>query len=472
MSSNNTPNRVSRSYLSRISGFESGSNPPSSASSVQAPVSAIESSQAPPGAPPPGPITVSNANSVSSKSMPQIGGVPSSFPMIPVSVTNPLVGYKLRKEKERKRVLDKYEIMGYIAAGTYGRVYKAKSKVEAGRVCAIKKFKADKEVEITHYTGISQSACREMALCRELHNKNITQLVEIILEDKSIYMVFDFAEHDLLQIIHYHSHPERKPIPDSTVKSVLWQLLDGVSYLHQNWVLHRDLKPANIMVTSNGVVKIGDLGLARLFSDPLQSLYSGDKVVVTIWYRAPELLFGARHYTAAIDMWAVGCIFAELLALRPIFKGEEAKMDNKKSVPFQKNQAQKVMEILGTPNVKKWPSLTRYPEYHALQSMKVYPPNLDSWYHSISGKSQKGYQLLSSLLEYDPITRATAADALVHPFFLEAPRVTSNVFEGQTFQYPARRIANEDNDIKATSFPGNKRGAMAAEDARKKQKVN
>lgn len=147
-----------------------------------------------------------------------------------------------------------------------------------------------------------------MALCREMNHKNVINLVEVILEDKSIFIVFDYAEHDLLQIIHYHTHPDRKPIPESIIKSVLWQLLNGVSYLHQNWILHRDLKPANIMVSSDGVVKIGDLGLARLFSDPLQTLFSGDKIVVTIWYRAPELLLGARHYTPAIDLWAVGCI--------------------------------------------------------------------------------------------------------------------------------------------------------------------
>ncbi|ANB14956.1 cyclin-dependent serine/threonine protein kinase SSN3 [Sugiyamaella lignohabitans] len=391
---------------------------------------------------------------------------------MPASVANPLAAYKARKDQERVRVLAKYDIVGYIAAGTYGRVYKANSKnLKENRVCAIKKFKADKEGEVTHYTGISQSACREMALCRELNHKNITKLVEIILEDKSIYMVFDFAEHDLLQIIHFHCHPERRAIPESTVKSVLWQLLNGVSYLHQNWVLHRDLKPANIMLTSDGVVKIGDLGLARLFKEPLQSLWAGDKVVVTIWYRAPELLFGARHYTPAIDLWAVGCVFAELLSLRPIFKGEEAKMDNKRNVPFQRNQVQKVVEILGTPTVEKWPALSKYPEYHSLQSMKPYSPNLESWYHSTGWTNAKGFELLSDLLEYDPAKRITANDALLHPYFTEAPRVSQNVFEGQNFEYPCRRISSEDNDIKASSFPGTKRTAIDdSTQVRKKQK--
>jgi cyclin-dependent kinase 8/11 len=114
--------------------------------------------------------------------------------------------------------------------------------------------------------------------------------------------------------------------------------------------MHRDLKPANILVTDKGVVKIGDLGLARLCHNPLLPLFAGDKVVVTIWYRAPELLMGAKHYTKAIDCWAVGCIFGELLSLRPIFKGEEAKLDAKKNVPFQKDQIIKIFEVLGTPD--------------------------------------------------------------------------------------------------------------------------
>lgn len=384
-----------------------------------------------------------------------------------------LLPYKTRKDAVRKSVLQKYDIVGYIASGTYGRVYKAKSKEPKNSgLFAIKKFKADKEGELVYYTGISQSASREMALCRELNNKNITKLIEIILENKCIYMVFEFAEHDLLQIIHFHSHPDTKPISEQTVKSIMWQVLNGVSYLHQNWVLHRDLKPANIMVTSEGVVKIGDLGLARKFNNPLQSLYNGDKVVVTIWYRAPELLLGGRHYTPAIDLWAVGCILAELLALRPIFKGEEAKMDNKKNVPFQKNQMQKIVEILGTPSKEKWPSLPKYPEYPSLQQFKQFPSNLQAWYQSIGASNKRGLQLLASLLEYDPAKRMTAFDALLHPYFLENPRVSENIFEGQQFKYPLRRIQTDDSDI-TSAAPTIKRGLNSDHDSlhsRKRQK--
>ncbi|KAK9338104.1 hypothetical protein LIPSTDRAFT_75739 [Lipomyces starkeyi NRRL Y-11557] len=380
--------------------------------------------------------------------------------MPPLSTRSPLGGYKIRRDNARQRVLDKYEILGYIAAGTYGRVYKARSRVGKPLEFAIKKFKADKEGEITHYTGISQSACREIALCRELRHLNVTTLVEIILEDKCIYMVFEYAEHDLLQLVHFHSHPDRRHFPESTVKSILWQLLNGVSYLHQHWVLHRDLKPANIMVTADGVVKIGDLGLARLFYKPLQPLFTGDKVVVTIWYRAPELLLGARHYTPAVDMWAVGCIFAELLALRPIFKGEEAKMDNKKIVPFQRNQMQKITEILGSPSNEKWPSLPQHPEYHALSTFRYYPNMLENWYHSVGATHPRGFQLLQGLLEYNPLKRLTADQALQHPYFNEMPKASGNIFEGQNIEYPNRRISNEDNDIKTSSLPGTKRSGL------------
>ncbi|KAL1845530.1 hypothetical protein VTK73DRAFT_495 [Phialemonium thermophilum] len=419
------------------------------------------------------------------------------------------------------RVVDKYKVVGFISSGTYGRVYKALSRSGSGGEFAIKKFKPDKEGEQIAYTGISQSAIREMALCSELNHPNVIRLIEIILEDKCIFMVFEYAEHDLLQIIHHHTQQPRHPIPASTIKSIMFQLLNGCQYLHTNWVLHRDLKPANIMVTSGGEVKIGDLGLARLFYKPLHALFSGDKVVVTIWYRAPELLLGSKHYTPAIDMWAVGCIFAELLSLRPIFKGEEAKMDSKKTVPFQRNQMQKIVDIMGLPTKERWPLLTSMPDYNQLSTLQ--PPlggggvsqhhhshshhshygsshhhhqqqqqqqqqqqgagvsHLEKWYYNtisqsaasgsgsttanaagspLSALGPEGYKLLAGLLEYDPERRLTAAQALQHPFFTTGDRVTANCFEGLKVEYPHRRVSQDDNDIRTSSLPGTKRSGL------------
>ncbi|KAG9316492.1 kinase-like domain-containing protein [Chiua virens] len=220
-------------------------------------------------------------------------------------LTDPMRIYRAKRDAAHRAVTSKYNILGFISSGTYGRVYKAQSVESESVMYAIKKFKPDKEGDVVTYTGISQSAIREIALNREISHENIVALKEVILEDKSIYMVFDYAEHDFLQVIHHYSQTLRLQIQSQVLKSLVYQLLNGLVYLHSSHILHRDLKPGEYTHYCFG---------------------NCDKVVVTIWYRAPELLMGAKHYNRAIDCWAVGCVFAELASLRPIFKGEEAKL--------------------------------------------------------------------------------------------------------------------------------------------------
>ncbi|KAI0071967.1 kinase-like protein [Panus rudis PR-1116 ss-1] len=361
---------------------------------------------------------------------------------------DPMQLYRAKRDSLRRGVAVKYTILGFISSGTYGRVYKAESKDEPKRLHAIKKFKLDKEGDAATYTGLSQSAIREIALNREIHHENVAALKEVILEDKSIYMVFEYAEHDFLQLIYHYSQTVQLPISQSVLKSATYQLLNGLFYLHEAHIIHRDLKPANILVTSSGVVKIGDLGLARLTYEPLQPLSAGDKVVVTIWYRAPELLLGAKHYTKSIDIWAVGCVLAELVNLRPIFKGEEAKPDAKKNAPFQKDQLLKIFETLGTPTELDWPDLKFMPEYHNMQQMNRYPPHLYQWCNNRHRKPvfpQQGYELLSQLFQYDPARRLTAKEALRHRWFQEDPMPSANIFHGIPVSHipPQRRITND-----------------------------
>lgn len=218
-------------------------------------------------------------------------------------------------------------------------------------------------------------------------------------------------------------HNKSQPMPMQTVKSLLWQILQGMNYLHRNWIIHRDLKPSNILVTGQdkpinerGCVKIADFGLARLFQAPLRPLTDVDAVVVTIWYRAPELLLGAKHYTKAIDMWAIGCIFAELITSKPLFQGVERERKGDDRNPFQADQIDKIFRILGKPSVDQWPSVTELPNWNQAQSWANHPRVLQDRIRGLK-KGTAGYDLLRKLLEYDPTKRITAESALKHPFF-------------------------------------------------------
>ncbi|KAJ7524885.1 hypothetical protein O6H91_17G026100 [Diphasiastrum complanatum] len=264
--------------------------------------------------------------------------------------------------------LQEYELVGKIGEGTYGLVYLARSKKLSSRgvKIAIKRFKQSKEGD-----GVSPTAIREIMLLRECMHENVVKLVNVHTNhlDMSLYLAFDYAEHDLYEIIRHHREKLSCSINQYTVKSLLWQILNGLNYLHSNWIIHRDLKPSNILVMGEGeeqgVVKIGDFGLARIYQAPLKPLFDNG-VVVTIWYRAPELLLGAKHYTSAVDMWAVGCIFAELLTLKPLFQGLE---DKSGPNPFQIDQLDKIFKVLGHPTPDRWPTIGHLPHWQQNKSL-------------------------------------------------------------------------------------------------------
>ncbi|XP_047165043.1 cyclin-dependent kinase E-1 isoform X1 [Vigna umbellata] len=358
----------------------------------------------------------------------------------------------------RAEWVQQYDLLGKIGEGTYGLVFLARTKTPSpSKSIAIKKFKQSKDGD-----GVSPTAIREIMLLREITHENVVKLVNVHINhaDMSLYLAFDYAEHDLYEIIRHHRDKLNHSINQYTVKSLLWQLLNGLSYLHSNWMIHRDLKPSNILVMGegeeHGVVKIADFGLARIYQAPLKPL-SDNGVVVTIWYRAPELLLGAKHYTSAVDMWAVGCIFAELLTLKPLFQGAEVKAT---SNPFQLDQLDKIFKVLGHPTLEKWPSLASLPHWQQdvqhIQGHKYDNTGLYNVVH-LSTKSP-AYDLLSKMLEYDPRKRITAAQALEHEYFKIEPLPGRNALVPcqlgeKIVNYPTRPVDNTTDLEGTTNLP-------------------
>ena len=206
-----------------------------------------------------------------------------------------------------------------------------------------------------------------------------------------------------------------QPFRQAQVKCLMTQLLEGTHYLHQNWVLHRDLKTSNLLVNNKGEIKICDFGLSRQYGDPLKPY---TQPVVTLWYRAPELLLGQKEYSAPIDMWSLGCIMAEMLSKKPLFKGKG-----------ELQQLTKIFEVLGTPTDESWPKFSELPGMKSIKGFKPMPCRLRDHFPSMSigGKpwlSGEGYNLLKGMLTHNPEERMTAEQALVHPWFNEDPLPT------------------------------------------------
>ncbi|KAI3780045.1 hypothetical protein L2E82_09906 [Cichorium intybus] len=237
------------------------------------------------------------------------------------------------------RSVDEFERLNKIDEGTYGVVYRAKDK-KTGEVVALKKVKMEKERE-----GFPLTSLREINILLSFHHPSIVDVKEVVVGSNldSIFMVMEYMEHDLKALM----ETMKQPFSQSEVKCLMLQLLEGTQYLHDNWVLHRDLKTSNLLLNNRGELKICDFGLARQYGSPLKPY---THLVVTLWYRAPELLLGAKEYSTAIDMWSLGCIMAELLSKQPLFNGKT-----------EFDQLDKIFKILGTPNETIWPGFSKLP---------------------------------------------------------------------------------------------------------------
>jgi len=195
--------------------------------------------------------------------------------------------------------MERYQKMEKVGEGTYGVVYKAKDRV-TGEIIALKKIRLEAEDE-----GIPSTAIREISLLKELQHPNIVRLYDVVHTERKLTLVFEFLDQDLKKYLDVCDSGLGYPI----MKSFLFQLLTGVAYCHHHRVLHRDLKPPNLLINREGQLKLADFGLARAFGIPVRS-YTHE--VVTLWYRAPDVLLGSRKYSTPVDIWSVGCIFAEM----------------------------------------------------------------------------------------------------------------------------------------------------------------
>lgn len=206
---------------------------------------------------------------------------------------------------------DEFDKQKKVGEGTYATVYIgfAKAKTESRKI-AIKKIKAGMYTD-----GLDMSAIREIKYLHDLKHPNIIDLIDVVVHDQNLHLILEFLDADLEMII----KNKRVVFNASDIKSWMMMMMRGINHCHQNFILHRDLKPNNLLLAEDGTLKIADFGLARMYGDPLVTMTSQ---VVTRWYRAPELLLGAKLYGSAVDIWSCGCIFAELMLRTPYFASE------------------------------------------------------------------------------------------------------------------------------------------------------
>lgn len=326
-------------------------------------------------------------------------------------VTPELLAYIQNTKFEYINDVSCYEKLLKIGQGTFGEVFKAKCK-RTGQLVALKKILMENEKE-----GFPITALREVKMLQQLKHDNITDLIEVCssktsshARDRStFYLVFAFCEHDLAGLL--SNNRVKLSVPH--IKTLMKHLLKGLAKLHRSKILHRDMKAANVLLNKEGVLKLADFGLARPYFGSGRHLYTNR--VVTLWYRPPELLLGARQYSATIDTWGAGCIMAELWTRCPIMQGET-----------EQRQLLLISNLCGSINPEVWPSVVELPLFGKMELPQNQKRLVGERMASII-KDPQGVNMLDRLLCLDPSKRLGAEEALEHPYFYAHPHPNENV---------------------------------------------
>jgi len=313
-----------------------------------------------------------------------------------------------------RSVYDSYDRISRVSEGTYGVVWKAKD-FATDEIVALKQIKFDVNA---NKEGFPVTALREINVLLALSHESIVSVREMVVGDAidKVFMVMEFFEFDLKVGIDRFDGA----LAQSELKGIMQQILSAAQHMHSKWYLHRDLKTSNILVHRTGRIALADFGLARRFQDPPRAL---TQLVVTLWYRAPELLFGESHYGPAIDMWSIGCIFGELICKDAVMQGQG-----------ELDQIDQIFSLVGVPDEMTWPSFEKLPNagmfrWKPRKEEELLLPKKFPIAAPVSANQAfldgNGYNLLSQLLTLDPAKRITAAVALAHPYFSQgvAPKI-------------------------------------------------